>query len=406
MALPDLTKALALLEHFRVYVDHTVRVLHMPTLRKMIEGVYKALGSGQPVASGQAALMLAVFTMSMYFSLPGVDELSGTDDPENFTLAKAWAKGALDVLDHSRRTSSGSLEDAQASILMSFVLFHYDGLSARGRAMVTNAVAVGRDLRLHLIDDWDVPDSEFTVEQRIDREIKRRVWWHLASTEWMTASFSGPQEGFYFVHPHQMNVRMPNECSDDELSAGKTTTSNPSPAQQYFSQRIKLAQLCREVMDVLPVASRVAQVDYERIQSIDRRLLAFLTELPPVLRVHDDTAYDSTRDKDLPGEIVGLRYYINTSLHGRRCKLHQPFLIRQSTDPRFAYSRKACLESARTVLRLQERLGGPFPNPNPTQPQRIGSKIHFLQLASVVLVMDVCFNKGEVSISVALGLTR
>lgn len=132
--------------------------------------------------------------MSAYFSLPVNTYLFATDDQEALLLAKTWGKAALDVLDYSRRTTSGSFEDAQASILMSFILYHFDGLSARARQLTTNAISIGRDLRLHRLDERQIPESEFTSEQRLEREIKRRVWWHTASTDWILSSFSGPQD--------------------------------------------------------------------------------------------------------------------------------------------------------------------------------------------------------------------
>jgi len=105
---------------------------------------------------------------------------------ETIELSKFWSKGALDALEHSRRNTSGSLEDVQATILMSYVTYHVDGFSARGRLLSTTAASMARDLRLHRLDadTESVAERETSIGSLIDHEVKRRVFWHITSTDW------------------------------------------------------------------------------------------------------------------------------------------------------------------------------------------------------------------------------
>jgi hypothetical protein len=85
---------------------------------------------------------------------------------------------------------------------------------------------------------------------------------------------------------------------------------------------------------------------------------------------------------------------MNVSVHCRRIKLNQPYLIRGSLDRRFAYSREVCLRSARAVIhvkRLLEKEKSSFGSTH----QRLFMIIHHLFLATIVLVMDLCFNRIE-----------
>ena len=110
-----------------------------------------------------------------------------TTKEEAIYLSKIMSRGALDVLEYSRRNTSGSLEDVQATILMSYVAYHLDGFSARGRLLSTVAISIARELRLHRLDDdldaLDIKTKE-SLRFRVDREIKRRVFWQLVSQDW------------------------------------------------------------------------------------------------------------------------------------------------------------------------------------------------------------------------------
>lgn len=87
------------------------------------------------------------------------------------------------MLDHSIRATGGNIEDVQAYILMSYHIYHFEGFSARQRFLSTAALAIARDLRLHRLD-LDVDEDLTDMHVFIDNEVKRRVFWHLASTEW------------------------------------------------------------------------------------------------------------------------------------------------------------------------------------------------------------------------------
>jgi hypothetical protein len=109
-----------------------------------------------------------------------------TTEQDALHLSRVFAKGALDVLDYSRRNTSGTMEDIQAYIHMFYVFFHLDGPSARGRAMSTAATSLAIELRLHRLDAdrSSSSDNSTGVRALIDREVKRRVFWSIASTDW------------------------------------------------------------------------------------------------------------------------------------------------------------------------------------------------------------------------------
>ena len=84
------------------------------------------------------------------------------------------------------------------------------------------------------------------------------------------------------------------------------------------------------------------------------------------------------------------RYLINFVIHTNLARLHRPFLILGSTQPKFAYSRLQCVRSAVKVLEIRNHIIGS---------QSIGGftylMAHFL-MAAIILAMDVCFNPDEI----------
>ncbi len=186
--------ATLLFKSYHSNVDHLFRILHIPTIRSYIRTFYlKNNESDEPVSPGQAALLLSIFAVAAYFYQLVDNSDVATTQHDAIRLSQVLSRGALDVLDYSRRTTPSTLEDAQASVIMSFVTYHLDGFSARGRFLTTAAISIIRELRLHRLDadnESSTVESETTVQILILREIKRRVFWHIAATDWCVVSLS------------------------------------------------------------------------------------------------------------------------------------------------------------------------------------------------------------------------
>lgn len=183
---PPYKVAALLFDNFESDVDHVCRILHNPSIWSLMKTSYLQISQYEPILASQAALLLSIFALSAFFYPPSDNSEVVTTERDAVHLSKFWSKGALDVLDYSQRSTSGTLEDAQAYILMSYVAYHLDGFSARGRLLTTVAASITRDLRLHRLD----ADNESSIERGtnlhglIDLEVKRRVFWHIVATDW------------------------------------------------------------------------------------------------------------------------------------------------------------------------------------------------------------------------------
>lgn len=201
-----------LCESYESNVDHLCRILHKPTVRSLITTFYIRINESEPILPSEAALLLSIFAIAAYFYSYFDGSEIVTTRQDAIHLSKTLSKGALDVLDYTRRNTSGTLEDVQATIIMSFVTWHLDGFSARGRLLSTAAMSIARELRLHRLDaaeESSAFERETSVTFLINREVKRRVFWHIASTDWWVTHFSlpssqillTPQSGYYPPSP-------------------------------------------------------------------------------------------------------------------------------------------------------------------------------------------------------------
>ncbi|TPX14047.1 uncharacterized protein E0L32_000441 [Thyridium curvatum] len=362
--------------------------------------VYTGLGRQAPVQPGHGALFLSIFALSAYFYLPTENSEVVTSGSDAVRLAIIWSKAALEVLDHVKATASEGVETIQAYIILSYVTYHLDGFTAKGRHLRSAAVSVAVDIGLHRVDAAGTgPRMRRGASPRdtIDQEVKRRVFWHIVSTDWLQSTLSGPQEGMYLLHPNHIQTGLPKDCDDDSiLMDGENHPADGSrlTSMTWYLTRVQLAQLCRQVTDTLPLGiSELVQLPYDHVIDLDKRFLDFFSGLPFYLRQDGDSREKSRAIETAYPRIPGMRYCIITAAHSRRCRLHQKFLLRHSSDPRYAYSRQACLESARAVVRAYDDSKFGYASPAFAS-ARMAMAVHFTHLGLVVLVMDLCFNRG------------
>ncbi len=173
------------LGHFQDYLHHSsylLRIVHGPSTQAMITDAYSRLSDGLAADPGTMALLFAICATAAFFWNKAVDHPSRFDSGDDAAEASlAWRSIAWDLTDQSPRAMSASLESVQARMILADLLYNVEGCSARFRYLQSCAVASAHELSLHLVDS---PAGGGKEDSPTTREVKRRVWWHLASTDW------------------------------------------------------------------------------------------------------------------------------------------------------------------------------------------------------------------------------
>ncbi|KAL1955984.1 hypothetical protein VTO42DRAFT_7884 [Malbranchea cinnamomea] len=380
--LPTKPEAVRLLKYYLYNVNYLHPVIHPPSVYNIIEAVYLNPEVEQYNKVSHIALLLRIFASTGHLWSPNSNvETIFPSNKAAADLSSAWSRAALDILEYSRRTTAGSIEDVQAAIIVAYLVFNYPGFSSQLRSLHSIILAMARDLSLHKVDATRRKGQEADLRARlIDDEIKRRIWWHIASTDWLLTFSTGPQQGTYSILPTHMCVNYPQNDDAQTISAASkrfVDSQSQTLSMTCFLQRVRLAELCRTIVDCMPrfLEDVETTVDYEHIIALDGKFEDCLQELPVFFRLDEGSRCASRDIERMFPQIATQRYLIHLAFNTRRSKLHQPFLVRRFVEPKYACSRDACLRCARTVLeinRIPEREKGNLAY----SPAQLGTVVH------------------------------
>ena len=160
-------------------------VVHIPSVRAIVDELYQSLDSENTVKLGQVSLLLAILASTAFFwterdmNKPIFSSITEAD-----SQSRIWMKTALEVLEYSRLTNSESLEDIQALIIVTFLVCNIVGITSQARYLFATATSTAWQLSLHRIDHPNNAGLDLPQSNSIRAEICRRVWWYLVSTDW------------------------------------------------------------------------------------------------------------------------------------------------------------------------------------------------------------------------------
>ncbi|GAB7355438.1 hypothetical protein MBLNU459_g5945t2 [Dothideomycetes sp. NU459] len=413
--LPEEHEAQALFDEYSGTMGLMHHITHTATIQHMIGQVYDSVRRSESVAPCQVALILSILASGAYFSTSQPDATSNlfpsAGDPAQFSTF--WRTWALDVLDQNRRMASMSVEDVQATLIIAVLSHNMDGSPARFRILASIAASIARSLELHTIDSPDRKSKRpMSVQEVIDTEVKRRVWWHIVVSDWLMANIAGPQQGIYTIQPRHFMVNLPRNLNDEDLELGEAAVerdhSTPT-VMSYYLARARGAELSRQVVDFLPMgfsaSAGIGTVDYNDVVEFERRCASYSNdEIPVFLRLDDESC---RRSEDTHARFPQLRFQrslINLGLHYGRMRMHRPYLVRAAAHPRYDFSRAACLDAARKTLHIwRAMLDTPPGPPGGASPSRIAVVLHHMFTATLILALDLCFSPPAAAVDEARG---
>ena len=183
--LPPSNSTSSLLENYSQQIGWIYPVIHLPTFENHAKNVYTNLESGQIPNLGHLAIVATVFALSAYYFSP-----SGKlpfDGHEARTNAFLWFNLARSALQAANFIAMPTVETIQSVILISHHMLFGIGAIEIYKVLLSTALQACRTLKFHLIDSTANREKrEKDAVGAIDYaslEIKRRVWWHIVSTD-------------------------------------------------------------------------------------------------------------------------------------------------------------------------------------------------------------------------------
>ncbi|KAF5254892.1 hypothetical protein FANTH_388 [Fusarium anthophilum] len=90
--------------------------------------------------------------------------------------------------------------------------------------LVSTAIRTAQCLNLHRLGQ---DDPSIGVNETIDREVRKRIWWFLVRYDWLQIPFQNTCQ----IHYSQFNTPMPANCHDDEQRMIQDGRVNAQPAE-------------------------------------------------------------------------------------------------------------------------------------------------------------------------------
>lgn len=150
----------------------------------VLEDVYRNPMGDEPVDPSHLGLLFGAFAgVAGHRSCHDINDGLFSSRQEAMSICKLWLRHGLDCVSISRRVGAGTLHDVMMCIVLTFLVFNLEGFSVRARSLHASALTISRDLGLHKIDS-PMGREENAKDNHITVEIKRRLWWHVASTDW------------------------------------------------------------------------------------------------------------------------------------------------------------------------------------------------------------------------------
>lgn len=205
----------------------------------------------------------------------------------------------------------------------------------------------------------------------------------------------GPSGGIYTVNPKHMQVNYPRYMAEsDPMIALYGAWAETALLQ--MDMRIRLGEVCRQVVDALPLGSGgIDNLPYSRIAALDRLFEQFKLDIPSGLPTADTSPLNTIVQTLAFQRSVGA-----ISLNSRRARLLRPLLQASNLPKQFEVFRKRCLKSTETVIDLASMiLSVAVDSPSSTDsensrmasrrsPYRSGLIINHLFMACTVLATD------------------
>ncbi|OQD86979.1 hypothetical protein PENANT_c006G11183 [Penicillium antarcticum] len=361
-----------------------------------MEQTYQGMLDGEQPMPTNLMLLFSIFSgAALVWSPRLLENLNATQD-EARAAFNNYCRLAISILEHPLEPVQPSTTAIVAIATLAHLLANTVGYSVKIGLLQTRCFLMTQALQIHRLDTAQAQEERRVKGcDMIEVEVQRRFWWNMVASDWLS-SFSGrAHEGTYMFQPRHMRVNYPSNTDDELLTAIGIQQDLPSSVPTAMSgplQRIRLATLCREMVDALPsILLDTQEPEYEVILALDKKCHECFEKMPDFYQMNSESIQ---RNQDICKErpyITWQRINFHFSVHTRLCRLHRHYHLEGMTNPKYAYSHSACIRSAQAVLELRRAMDDIDPEDG-GYPARFWRVAQHVFLAALILATDVSFN--------------
>ncbi|KAF5684567.1 hypothetical protein FCIRC_3910 [Fusarium circinatum] len=333
----DARSLLALHEKHLSWMHNTV---HVPTfLREFDESILKIECDRSWIA--------------LYYAL--LSRLSVISTPDNNSEAsRILFDKSREMLYEAEFMDKHKLTSVQTICLLVQVAHNFDK-SDLICVLVSAAIRIAQCLNLHRLGQDDL---SIGVNEAIDREVRKRVWWFLVRYDWLQIPFQNTCQ----IHYSQFNTPMPANCHDGELRMIQGGRVNAQPAEicTITTWTNCLAQtsvvMWRHHDRMLRKGStETDDIDgrYDEVIRADEEIKSLYLSWSDTLREVNTTPSDNPATDGLPTGLMPAMLLM--SIAQKIFTVHRQFQLSCFRDRRYAFSQLSCVTIAERSIEAFQR---------------------------------------------------
>lgn len=168
---------MTLLQYYDNYIDYLYHIILPDWVEEQINVIYQAIEDQETLNLNHLALLFSIIASSLFLQL----SIESSVHAEAYSREYTFLTGA--ALIQSNYSAYPTIEGLQATLIVAHNLSNTN-CHACVRALFVHGAIVSqaKSLMLHCIDSprWEKANSADLMEV----ELKRRLWWDLASYDW------------------------------------------------------------------------------------------------------------------------------------------------------------------------------------------------------------------------------
>ena len=235
--------------------------------------------------------------------------------------------------------------------LETLILYVHGEYSSRWDEEVGIWVIIGMLVRLSIRMGYHRDPSNYKSLTPYQGEMRRRVWMYIRQMDTLF-SFQLALPGM--IRNSDTDTTQPRNIFEDEFGPDSKVLPPARPATEptpvsYMITKGHIAAEFGAILEEINTVNGKAPA-YEDILSRDNRLRDLKNNMAPHLRLRpiEECMHD-------PASLLMQRFGLEVMWQKTVCVLHRKYLGRSRQNPRYAFSRRAAVDSSMEILRCQEQ---------------------------------------------------
>ena len=286
------------------------------------------------------------------------------------------------------------------NMIETLVLYLHSEYSQSKDSEVGIWVMVGMIVRLAMRMGYHRDPKPYPNISPFQGEMRRRVWTYVRQADVLFSFQIGLPS---MIRSGDCDTDLPRNIYDDEINedSRELPPSRSRSAPTPISYMIAKAETTFTFGKVVEQSHSLDACSYEMVMKHDANLRGIRAHIPPHLRLRP--LEESPMD---PANLIMQRFNLSILYNKGQCVLHRKFLDCARGNPRYAHSRRACIDSSMELLHHQVTLHHEF---------RSGGRLHNMQwaltsitshdflLAAMIVCLELYYGAQEDSASKSAG---